>query len=231
MRRLAEKAEMKQSFLENINHEIRTPLNAIIGFSRVLATERDLGEDSTKQFMDFIEKNNEKLLQIIDNILLISQLESGEIKLKEDIVSANDILDDIYEDCKDKSSDDVAIIVEKANCDCKIIGDRRFLTKAIQHFVENGLKFTDKGHVRFGCNENKTTKEVEFFIEDTGRGIDKDERKMIFKQFYKEDRFSEGTGLGLTISTLIIEKSHGTITLKSEKGNGSCFTITFPLCS
>lgn len=220
---------MKQSFLENINHEIRTPLNSITGFSHILATDKSLNEDEKNQYIKLVDTNNTKLLQIIDNILLISQLESGELVLNPEQLDVRTLIDGICHACEHLASSGIAFNKINAQTDCCIFADKRYVTKAIQHIVENALKFTFKGYVKVKYDIDTTTDSVRILVEDTGLGIDTDERKMIFNQFYKQDRFGEGTGLGLTISRLIIEKSGGKIELKSEKGKGTCFTLTFPI--
>jgi signal transduction histidine kinase/ABC-type uncharacterized transport system substrate-binding protein len=229
MRKLAEKAEMKQSFLENINHEIRTPLNAITGFSQILATDNTLNDEEKEQYLKLVDTNNDKLLQIIDNILLISQLESSEITLSSTKVYTNLLIDSIYTKCKGLFPEKVQFIKEKANnIPCTIFVDEKYFTIAIQHLIENALKFTTEGYIKIGCVQKTTTNEVEIYVEDTGLGIDNDVRKLIFNQFYKQNRFAEGTGLGLTITRLIVEKLKGEINVKSEKGKGSRFFITLP---
>lgn len=226
---LAEKAEMKQSFLENINHEIRTPLNAITGFSQILATDKTLSESEKKQYLSFVEKNNEKLLQIIDNILLISQLESGEIQLESKCMKVYDLINSICDKCEGMSNMNVNLIPDvQQECDCCILADRRYTETAIKHLVENALKLTEKGFVKVGYNYNSEKNEVEIFVEDTGCGIEINEHKLIFNQFYKHNRFGEGTGLGLTITKLIIEKQNGNIDFISEKGKGSRFSVIMP---
>jgi signal transduction histidine kinase len=232
LRRLAEKAEMKQSFLENINHEIRTPLNAITGFSQILATDNSLSKEEKEKYLSFVERNNEKLLQIIDNILLISQLESGEIKMNIQPINVKVLLNKVFGFCEDKFAKNIRFIREDINnCECYINGDKKHTETAIRHLVENALKFTNNGYVKIGYKCNSSNETVEIYVEDTGCGIGTYERKLIFNQFYKRNRFGEGTGLGLTITKLIIEKQDGRIDLISEKGKGSRFSVKFPCFS
>lgn len=228
LRRLAEKAEMKQSFLENINHEIRTPLNSITGFSHILASDYNLSDEERERYLELVDNNNEKLIQIIDNILLISQLESGEIKMNFEVINLKEIVDSIYDDMKSQTGSKNLDFIKEEDAECSILGDRKYMTMVIRHLVGNAIKFTTSGYVKFGYQRDSTNKMVEIFVEDTGRGISGDEKKMIFQHFYKEDRFDEGLGLGLNIINLIVVKHNSKLNLVSEKNSGSRFSFSIP---
>jgi PAS domain S-box-containing protein len=231
-----EKAEesdrLKTAFLANMSHEIRTPMNGILGFAGLLK-EPNLTGNQQQEYLQIIEKGGARLLNIINNIIDISKIESGlmEVDLKESNI--NDQIEYIYNfykkeveakgikfSFKNPLPADEAII----NTDCEKIYE------ILTNLVKNAIKFTDKGSIEFGYN--KTGKYLEFFVKDTGTGIPQKQMNIIFQRFRQgSDSYTreyEGAGLGLSISKALVEMLGGKIWVKSKEGNGSTFYFTIP---
>ena len=225
---LATKAELKQSFLANMSHEIRTPLNAIVGFSNILTNEKELSEEEKVQFISIINKNCDLLLKLINDILEISRLESGNMTFLLEPCNLTSFMEDIYSTHILMMPEGVELQKRFPSQPISITTDYTRLKQVISNFVSNSTKFTVKGHITIGYQTVPEKKEIHLYVEDTGKGIPTEEQKMIFERFYKQDEFAQGTGLGLSISQVIIEKLGGKIAVESEEGKGSCFTVIFP---
>lgn len=234
-RDLASKAELKESFLANMSHEIRTPLNAIVGFSNLLILENDFSPEEKREFIDSINKNCEMLLKLINDILEISRIESGNMSFRFEKVNLRDFIREIYATHSILMPADVEFQKEEPKEDIIIGTDKVRLNQALINFVNNSVKFTVKGYIRVGYylggSENtpgSSEREICIYVEDSGKGIPKEQQQMIFNRFYKQDEFAQGTGLGLSICSVIIQKLGGYITIDSRLGEGSRFTIHLP---
>lgn len=227
-REVAEKAELKESFLANMSHEIRTPLNAIVGFSNLLASpDMEFSDEEKKQFIDTITRNNELLLKLINDILEISRIESGYFSFNNEDWSLAAVVDEIYQTHSLLMPRTLEFSLEKGDGTVWVHLDRDRLVQVITNFLNNAAKFTTKGYIKLGWNYVEERHEVELYVEDTGIGISKSEQKVIFSRFYKKDEFVQGTGLGLFICKVIVEKLGGRIVLSSEVGVGSRFSVFF----
>ena len=225
-RDLAAKTELKQSFLANMSHEIRTPLNAIVGFSNILVSDDEIDEEEKKEFITTINTNCELLLKLINDILEISRIESGNMSFVMDLHSINTIVEEVYQMnylavpssvtfCKELLAEDIILMTDAAR-----------LKQVLVNFVNNAFKFTTSGHIKVGVERcNKCNNAICLYVEDTGIGIPAEEQKMIFERFYKCDEFVQGTGLGLSICGVIAGKLNGRIILESEPNKGSRFGI------
>ena len=227
-RDLALKAELKQSFLANMSHEIRTPLNAIVGFSNILVADDSLPEEDKQEYIRIININCELLLKLINDILEISRIESGNMSFEFETCNLNDLVEDIYKMCVLQTPPNVEFKTLTPVDSLCIDTDAMRVKQVIMNFVNNAFKFTSSGHVTIGIENDKSTKEVCIYVEDTGEGIPEEQQKMIFDRFYKVDEFAQGTGLGLSICQVIAERLKGRITLFSEVGKGSRFEIVLP---
>lgn len=227
-RRLAEKAELKQSFLANMSHEIRTPLNAIVGFSNILAASEDIDEEDKREYIDTINRNSELLLQLINDILELSRLESGQMSFDFENCTVTDLLNDVYRTHQVLIPSRLQFLKDMDGVNPVIHVDKGRLTQVITNFINNACKFTKSGYIKLGYRRLPEENEVCIFVEDSGRGIAPEEQRMIFSRFYKEDEFAQGTGLGLSICEIIIGKLGGRIELRSEVGKGSCFAVVLP---
>lgn len=227
-RLLAEKAELKQSFLANMSHEIRTPLNSIVGFSNILAVEEDLTPEEREEYVDTINKNSELLLKLVNDILELSRIESDYMSFVYQRYQVKDLIDDVYSTHQVLISPRLEFLKETEETVLEINVDRDRLIQVLTNFLNNADKFTESGTIRVGYHYFSDESKVEIYVEDTGRGIPLEEQRMIFGRFYKQNEFSQGAGLGLSICKVIVEKLGGTVTLQSEVGKGSRFAVILP---
>ncbi|UBM61120.1 PAS domain S-box protein [Candidatus Sulfidibacterium hydrothermale] len=232
-----EKAEesdrLKTAFLQNISHEIRTPLNGILGFAELLAME-DYPAQQIKTYASYILKSGRRLLNLINNIIDISRIESGSIPLKIVPFSLNQLLNELrqpFELQAQKKNLSIQFRFSLPDGEDTIQTDPERLTQIINNLLGNALKFTEKGSIELGYQ--KQEHEFLFWVKDTGRGIFPQHQKLIFERFYQADtsisRDFEGAGLGLPISKNLTELLGGRMWLKSVPGKGSTFYFTLPL--
>lgn len=228
-RLLAEKAELKQSFLANMSHEIRTPLNAIVGFSNILALDDGVSPEERLEYIGSINKNSDLLLKLINDILELSRIESGYMSFEYEKCFVSELVDSIYMTHQMLISEQLEFIKELDAVQVEVMVDKGRLTQVITNFLNNASKFTKTGYIKLGYCYLSESDRVAIYVEDTGRGIELSEQKMIFSRFYKQDEFSQGAGLGLSICQVIVEKLRGKIELWSEPGKGSRFTVVLPV--
>jgi signal transduction histidine kinase/CheY-like chemotaxis protein len=238
--RAAESANRaKSAFLANMSHEIRTPLNAILGFGGLL-NDPNLSADQRSEFMDTITRNGKQLMQIIDDILDLSKVESEKMTFEMVPVSIHEIMEDVSKVMMmsaRKKHIDFRISWEMSEgfeMTQKVKTDPHRLKQILMNIVGNAIKFTDKGHVLLTVkcsNRESLPRQIEFIVEDTGRGISEEQRAKIFKPFAQADfsitREFGGTGLGLVLSKRLAQALGGDIELtSSEIGKGSVFRVT-----
>ena len=225
-RKLAEEATLKESFLANMSHEIRTPLNAIIGFSDLLLQpDADFTEEDKKLFAGTIHTNNDLLLKLINDILDVSRIESGQMDFVIKAWSVRDIMERIYHTFEVQMPKHLAFNFVQPEEDVMIEVDESRLRQVIGNFLTNAGKFTPKGSVTLGWIKDMQTGKVELYVEDTGIGLSEEDRTMVFSRFYKKDEFKQGTGLGLSICKAIVVRLGGSIKVTSELGKGSRFSV------
>ena len=225
----AEKAsKMKSLFLANMSHEIRTPLNAIEGFSRVIA-ETDSQEDRMK-FYEIIESNNNRLMNLVNEILDLSRVESGEIVMKKSKTDLNEICDSIKNIFKFRCPDTVKLIWNKPTMSVHLNTDANRLTQVFSNLISNSLKHTSQGSITYGYRIVNDGQNVEFFVKDTGTGIAPQDLDHIFETYVSRDAetSNNGYGLGLPLCKIIIEKLGGKIAVESTLGEGSTFRFILP---
>ena len=223
-----DKAEMmdrlKSAFLANMSHEIRTPLNAIVGFSDLLVETEELAE--RQEYIKIVRENNELLLQLISDILDLSKIEAGTFEFTNGDVDVNLLCEDIVRSMGMKAKEEVELVFDDHLTVCHVISDRNRIHQVISNFVNNAMKFTSEGSIHVGYKLKDG--ELEFYVEDTGIGIEKEQLPHIFERFVKLNSFVHGTGLGLSICQSIVEQLGGRIGVDSEKGKGSRFWFTIP---
>ena len=224
----AEKAsQMKSLFLANMSHEIRTPLNAIEGFSRVIA-ETDSDEERMKYYQ-IIESNNQRLTSLINEILDLSRVESGEIQIKKEDTDINQMCENIKQLFKFRCPDSVKLEFKKPLMTATMKTDANRLIQVLSNLISNALKHTSMGSITYGFNIIKEMKEVEFFVKDTGSGIPPEFIDNIFNTYASQDAEQQkGYGLGLALCKIIVEKLGGTIRVESTVNVGSTFTFVLP---
>ena len=224
----AEKAsQMKSLFLANMSHEIRTPLNAIEGFSRVIA-ETDSNEERMKYYQ-IIESNNQRLTSLINEILDLSRVESGEIQIKKEDTDINQMCENIKQLFKFRCPDSVKLEFKKPLMTATMKTDANRLIQVLSNLISNALKHTTMGSITYGFNIIKEMKEVEFFVKDTGSGIPPEFIDNIFNTYASQDaKQQKGYGLGLALCKIIVEKLGGSIRVESTVNIGSTFTFVLP---
>lgn len=236
----AEQADkLKSAFLANISHEIRTPMNAIVGFSDLME-DSDLTKTQREDLIKQIKQNSNVLLNLIDDLIDFSKIESGEIELRYESIFLNELMDEIYKTFSTKLEEqdrakDIEFDIEKPQPSFfQIYIDRNRLKQILYNLIDNAFKFTKKGSIRFGYYfEEENPGFIHFFVKDTGIGIPKEKQKDIFRRFskYKQSKTKHytGTGLGLTITKALINKMGGSIRLISERNQGTEFYFYLPI--
>lgn len=230
-----ESDHLKSAFLANMSHEIRTPMNGILGFSELLKDPKLEGE-TQQEYIRIIEKSGARMLNIINDIIDISKIEAGQMKVKIGESNINKQIEFIYTFFKPE----VEAKGIKFTCinnlppkEVKIITDREKVYAILTNLVKNAIKFTSEGSIEFACN--KKGEYLEFYVKDTGEGIPTDKLEGIFERFIQADiddkKAFQGAGLGLAISKSYVEMLGGKIWVESEKGKGSVFYFTLPFIS
>jgi PAS domain S-box-containing protein len=233
-----EKAEesdrLKTSFLANMSHEVRTPMNAIIGFAELLSF-RDITKAEQMEYSQVIKQRSYELLAIIDDIIDVSRLETGKLKMFKLRVNIKDILADVYNTActvwleSGKSSVSLELVDDEPGLEIPAFTDTGRLRQVLTNLIDNAFKFTEKGVIKFGCMDNGDGSLL-FYVSDTGIGIPEDKQSLIFERFRQvEEDYSRkkgGIGLGLSICKGLVELLEGNIWVKSEPGKGSTFFFT-----
>lgn len=235
-----EKAEesdrLKSAFLANMSHEIRTPMNGILGFAELLK-EPDLTGEQQQDYIEIIEKSGARMLNIINDIVDISKIESGQIKVLLHDTNVNEQLEFIYKlFIREVEQKGLNLSLKKSlsESECIIRTDREKLYAILANLVKNAIKYTQKGSIEIGCKLDGAlhTPALQFFVKDTGIGIPKYRQEAIFERFIQADIFDkmalQGAGLGLAISKAYVEMLGGKIWVESEAGSGSTFYFTIP---
>ena len=236
-----ESDRLKTSFLANLSHEIRTPLNAILGFSSLIC-ERNMTDDEQKKYKTIIESSGDGLLSLINDIIDFSKIEAGHLDIIISDISIVKVLNEIEQifrlEIKKHQYNLQKDIELKTNIDDKISSlvlrtDEIRLKQILSNLIGNAIKYTDKGFIEVGCNVLDAENMVEFYVKDTGIGIDKDQQKIIFQRFRKAENDNanlyRGAGLGLSISKHLVSLLGGQIRVESNPGEGSVFYFTLPL--
>ena len=221
----AEEADrMKSVFLANMSHEIRTPLNAIVGFSEIIALTED--EVEKAEYLNIIQKNSNLLLQLINDILDLSRIESGKSEMNFQLVEMTGLIDEVEKVHRLKMKTAIRLNVIRPDEEIWIMVDRNRITQVLFNFLSNAFKNTHEGAITLGlevCGEW-----LKVYVTDTGCGIAKEKLPLIFNRFEKLNDFVQGTGLGLPICQSIVERLGGKISVESEVGVGSTFVMTLP---
>jgi|GEM_PF-1781136 len=216
--------QMKSVFLANMSHEIRTPLNAIVGFSQLLEAADD---SDKKEFLRIISNNCDMLLRLINDVMYMSEMDSGTDYLIPTDVNWAENFDDICKSLAQRvSNPDVEFISVNPYTMFRTKLDASRLNQVITNFVTNAVKYTRKGHIKVGYEYMR--RGLYIFCEDTGAGIPAEKKDRVFERFVKLNDYVQGTGLGLSICKAIVEKCGGNIGVNSEEGKGSTFWMWIP---
>ena len=224
-----EKAEtsdkLKSAFLANMSHEIRTPLNAIVGFSRIIS-ESDNAEER-REYYEIVDANNERLLQLINEILDLSKIESGIVEFTYGPVRLHTLCKEIHDAHVFRCPQGVELRFDSPDEALSIHSDKNRIFQVFSNLIGNAFKFTPEGSVSYGYKQEG--ERVVFYVKDTGLGIEPEKLGRVFQRFAKLNNFAQGTGLGLSICKTIIERLGGEIAVSSEVGTGTTFTFWLPL--
>lgn len=223
---------MKSAFLANMSHEIRTPMNSVLGFSDLLLSKNQPQKDND-YYLKIINSSTRQLLNVINDIIDISIIETGQLKIFNRLTKLNPLLSSIYQlhslMVKER---DVVFSFSKGlpNSKASIIIDDQRLSQVLNNLINNALKFTERGEVEFGYTLKGEF--IEFYVKDTGKGIPEEYQELVFERFRQVEEHQKntfgGTGLGLSISKSIVELMGGKIWLQSELNKGSQFYFTIP---
>ena len=230
LKELKEKAELsdrlKSAFLANMSHEIRTPLNAIVGFSELMVTCDD--PEEKKEYINIIQSNNGLLLRLINDILDLSKIESGIIERRKENFNLAKVCNELFVTIQAKMTNpNVELRLDGPNSECWVLLDRNRLKQVWMNFLTNAVKCTKSGYIKMGYGIEREG--LRIYVEDTGIGIPDDLHDKVFTRFEKLNEFSQGTGLGLTISRAIVEAAGGEVGFTSKLGVGSTFWAWLPL--
>lgn len=231
-----ESDRLKSLFLSNMSHEIRTPMNAIVGFAEMLQ-DSDLDREQKNKFLEVIIKSGDNLLRLINDIIDISRIEAGQLKLDYSDCLVNETITDLETYFKQelyrqkKQHINLYTQLGHPQSDFSLHTDCTRLKQVLNNLIGNAIKFTDEGFIEFGYKIE--TGNIQFFVRDSGIGIAADKQKLIFERFGQVQeaisRNLSGTGLGLTISKNLVEMLGGKLWVDSIPGEGSTFYFTLPM--
>ena len=231
--------ELKTKFLSNISHELRTPMNAILGFSSLL-NDQELPNKKREEYVDHINKSSAKLLNVVEAMIDVSLIQTGQLKIRQEECFVNQFLADIYHYFNvDRHRNDrhhIALLLNlgsKAD-DIMIHSDQFRLHQVISSLLSNAFKYTEKGVIEFGYQMDEGEDKITFFVTDSGKGVLQEKSRQIFESFEKGDEYEygkgidSGVGLGLTLSKGIIELMGGEIWVEDNVFKGSTFKFFIP---
>lgn len=227
-----ESDRLKSAFLANMSHEIRTPMNGIIGFASLLKIPNLTG-DQLKKYVSIIEKSGERMLNIINDLIDISKIAAGQMELIISPCNVNDQMEYLYTFFKPEAKKEglkLSFSNTLTSEEAVINTDTEKLYAILTNLIKNSIKYTHEGSIEFGYL--KKGDNLEFYVKDTGIGIDKERHEAIFRRFVQADiedkKAYEGAGLGLSITKAYVEMLDGKIWVESEEGKGSQFYFTLP---
>ncbi len=236
MQKAKESDMLKSAFLANMSHEIRTPLNAIVGFSQIIV-DKNIDAEEQEKFFQYIQDNSNQLINLVNDIIDLSKLESNQLVIRDSILDLNQMMEEIKvtveHEKKIRDKDHLLVFMETdvLDGDGQVCIDHYRLRQILINLLINAIKFTPKGYIHFGYRV-KDDKTLLFFVRDTGIGIPLDKQKEVFQYFHQLEnslnRSNTGTGLGLAICKKLVDLMQGTIWLQSEPGKGSSFFFTIP---
>lgn len=230
-----EQNRLKSAFLANMSHDMRTPLNAILGFSKIIA-EESKENNAQKEYLGIIESSGKQLLTIINDLIDITKIEANQLQTRKEEVCINEVILELYLQTKTLNQNNniqIKYMLGLSDEDSVVYTDNTRLRQVLNNLIGNALKFTEKGTITIGYQESGDF--IEFFVEDSGKGIAKDDQQIIFERYKQLGTSSEvskrGFGLGLAITKSLIELLGGKIRVESELGKGTRFVFTIPFYS
>lgn len=228
-RQVMEAKRESDKFLNSISHEIRTPLNSIMGFTNLFVNSTDALD--RKDFEEIIKMNINQLIELVNNIILISKIDSHTMKIIREDVALNQLLASLRDETEKQLREDKAYMGKEVIVKCHIPEeehilhtDKKLLTQVFSNLLSNAMKFTDVGGIILGYGQDGD--QYTFYVKDTGPGIRAENFDQLFERFEKVDTFTQGTGLGLPLCKSILHCLDGEIDVESEPGKGSTFRFT-----
>lgn len=232
MKKAEQSDRLKSAFLANMSHEIRTPMNGILGFAELLKQPNLTGEEQ-QNYIRIIEKSGVRMLNIINDIVSISKIESGQMSVNLSDSNINEQIEYVYTFFKPEiEGKGMKLLINNSLPLNQLIvkTDREKMFAIFTNLVKNAIKYSEKGSIEIGCDRKDDY--IEFYVKDSGIGIDKDRQEAIFERFIQADiadnHAYQGAGLGLSISKAYVEMLGGKIWVKSRKGSGSTFFFNIP---
>jgi signal transduction histidine kinase len=230
--RLRELDRMKDEFVSLVSHELRTPLTSIRGYLELLTEEGGELTDEQRRFLKVVDRNSQRLLELVGDLLLLAQIDAGKFAIELDEVDLARLVAEAVEACRPLAEARRIDVHVSVSSTPTLIGDRARLAQVLDNLVSNSLKFTPEGgrvDVRLGSEDGRAVLEVE----DTGLGISAEEHARLFERFFRSARATEqaipGTGLGLTITKAIIDRHEGRISFESEENVGTRVRVELPI--
>jgi signal transduction histidine kinase len=231
--KLGEASQLKSQFLANVNHELRTPVSAIIGYARLVlrGTQGQISQLQRDNLQDLLH-NAERLLNQIDSLLEFSKIEAGKMEVHVEPVEVNEVIQGAISAIESTLNGAQVRIIREIGSDLPVLNtDREKLGQIVLNLLDNAVKFTDRGEIKIAASQQNGS--LRLVVSDTGIGIEKEGLNQIFEEFHRGDSSSikryRGTGLGLAIAKRFVNLLGGDISVESEVGRGSVFTVMLPL--
>ena len=230
--RLKELEKIRQDFVANVSHELRTPLTTIKGYAETLL-EGALKEEVASQFVQVIKRHSDRLEKIVEDLLILSKIESKEFQLKMESLSVSELIGDVVEFVKEPlNKKRMTVSVGEISPTLSVYGDRQYLEQVLINILDNAIKYGREGGAITISATERDQREVEISVRDNGIGIPKEDLLRVFERFYRVDKGRSrelgGTGLGLSIVKHIVQAHAGRIRVESQLGQGSMFYVTLP---
>jgi len=230
--RLKELEKIRQDFVANVSHELRTPLTTIKGYAETLL-DGALKEDQAFQFVQVIKRHTDRLAKIVEDLLVLSKIETKEFQLKVEVISVQNSINDIIDFVKDPADKKkISLSRNEIPSSLAVLADRSYLEQILINLLDNAIKYTPEGGRVIVSAVEKDSKDIQFSIEDNGIGIPKEDLSRIFERFYRVDKGRSkelgGTGLGLSIVKHLVQAHGGKVWVESQPGKGSTFYFTLP---
>ena len=222
-------SRMKTEFIQNMSHEIRTPLNSIVGFSQILSSKISEEDEESKEYTTIIEQGSNHLLQLVDDVLELSSLDSGTTIPIDTKSELNELCLQWMERVKRLVKPGVVLSYQPEQNELYLYTNPARLGQVVLQLLHNAAKFTEEGGITLSWRILPKQKQIMICITDTGIGIPQDKQEFVFERFAKLDTFSKGTGLGLALSRLIMERMGGNLALDAQYMDGCRFILTLPI--
>jgi two-component system phosphate regulon sensor histidine kinase PhoR len=232
--RLKELEKIRRDFVANVSHELRTPLTTIKGYAETLL-EGALKEEVASHFVQVIKRHSDRLEKIVEDLLILSRIESKEFQLKMESLSVSELIGDVLDFIKEPlNKKKISVSVDEIPPTRLVFGDRQYLEQIFSNILDNAIKYGhERGRIVISATE-RDQREVEISVKDDGIGIPKEDLFRVFERFYRVDKGRSrelgGTGLGLSIVKHIVQAHGGRIWVESQLGEGSTFYFTLPIC-